>query len=213
MTRKRTNDTRNSPPTGARRVEVEHRGKFQGGWKLDGSMAEAREKGVVPTAGARSASSDGDGGGWHEQRCKLDEQNSSTSVCEPWLSPCQKSNPDTGLKLALPVPECLASKALFYAWCEAAFRPLERGTTTTCLERRTTKSIYTTFQSARPFRLASPLRTSCEQHVGDVRIRPATGAEESAPSVQALMRSANDMQRLCCDRIRSPRSSAQSRGR
>lgn len=101
---------------------------------------------------------DGDGGGWHEQRCKLDEQNSSKPVCEPWLSPRQKSNPDTGLKLALPVPECLASKALFYAWCEAAFRPLESGTTgssTSCLERRTT--YVPTFQSARPFRLAGPL--------------------------------------------------------
>jgi hypothetical protein len=44
------------------------------------------------------------------------------SVGGPWLSPCQKISPDTGLKLALPVPECLASKTLFHTWCEAAFR-------------------------------------------------------------------------------------------
>lgn len=40
----------------------------------------------------------------------------------PWPWPCQKISPDTELKLALPVPECLASKTLFHTWCEAAFR-------------------------------------------------------------------------------------------
>ena len=44
------------------------------------------------------------------------------SVGGPWLSPSQKTNPDTRLKLALPVPERLASKTLFHTWCEAAFR-------------------------------------------------------------------------------------------
>ena len=72
------------------------------------------------------------------------------SVCGPWLSQCQKFNPDTRLKLALPVPECLASKALFHTWSEAAFRRSKAALTTICLEKEGYVSITAAVHTSGP---------------------------------------------------------------
>lgn len=72
------------------------------------------------------------------------------SVCGPWLSPCQKFGPDTGLKLTLPVPERLASKTLFHTWSEAAFRRSRAAAATMCLEKEGCVSITTAVQPSEP---------------------------------------------------------------
>ena len=70
------------------------------------------------------------------------------SVCGPWLSPCQKFNPDTRVKLALPVPECLASRTLFHTWFEAAFRRSKAALATICLKKECYVSIITTVHTS-----------------------------------------------------------------
>lgn len=131
------------------------------------------------------------------------------SVCGLWLLPCQKFDPDTRLKLALPVPECLASRALFYTWCEAAFRRSKAALTTICLERRAT------FQSSRPFTLANLLRISCACQAVMSELGTRFLAEESSSALQEMMCCTNGMprRRQYCDGIGSTRSSELSRGR
>ena len=68
------------------------------------------------------------------------------SVCGPW--PCQKFNPDTRLKLTLPVPECFASRALLHTWCEAAFRHSSAALAPMCLENEDYVSIVTTVHTS-----------------------------------------------------------------
>lgn len=129
-------------------------------------------------------------------------------VCGPWLSACQKFNPDTSLKLALPVPECLASKTLFHTWCEAAFRRSKAALATMCLEKEGYVSISSTVHTS------ESTKNKLADCLGDVRVRPAREAESFCTVRERMRCTSNGSRwRQDCDRIGSPRSSVQSRAR
>ena len=165
-------------------------------------MAEAREKGAVR---ARSSSCDGDCG-----CCALGMSNVANwvtkfdkSTCGPW--PCQKFNPDTRLKLTLPVPECFASRAIIHT--HGAKRRFgtrhQPALATICLEKEDHVSIITTVHTS------ELTKNRMQVPEGDVRVRHTTITKESSLTLPKVIGCPNCMprRRQYCDGIGSTRSS------